>query len=359
MDVVANYAAREEAVGAFFSCEGGKGKSPADDDEGPSRGPKKNKKKKKARPFQREAFDDDLVAATERKKPRGPPEGAIFYKMLKEPCPYHKRGANHKFEDCRMLKRHFDGLGFKKDDQKKEKSGDRGDDKEDEGFPAVHDCYMIYGGPSTQLTARQRKRERREVFAARMLVLQYLNWSNTPITFNRDDHPDKVIAPGVYPLIVDPIIVNARLSKVLMDGGSSLNIIYLETLDLLGIKRTQLQPSTGGFHGVVPGKKALPVGRIDLPVYFGTAANFRKEILTFEVVGFRGTYHAIIERLGYAKFMAIPNYTYIKLKMPGPKGSSPSAPPTSTRTSATSSASNMEKLSRAPPSSPRSSRPWL
>jgi len=51
MDVVANYAVGEEAVGAFFSCKGGKGKSPADDDEGPSRGPKKNKKKKKARPF--------------------------------------------------------------------------------------------------------------------------------------------------------------------------------------------------------------------------------------------------------------------------------------------------------------------
>jgi len=105
-----------------------------------------------------------------------------------------------------------------------------------------------------------------------------------------------------------------------MDGGSSLNIIYLETLNLLGINRTQLQPSVGGFHGVVPGKKALPVGRIDLPVCFGTAANFRKETLTFEVVGFRGTYHAIIGRPGYARFMAIPNYTYLKLKMPGPKG---------------------------------------
>jgi len=73
---------------------------------------------------------------------------------------------------------------------------------------------------------------------------------------------------------------------MLMDGGSSLNIIYLETLDLLDINRAQLQPSAGRFHGVVPGKKALPVGRIDLPVCFGTAANFRKETLTFEVVGF-------------------------------------------------------------------------
>jgi len=83
----------------------------------------------------------------DRKRPRGPPEGAIFDKMLMEPYPYHKGGANHKLEDCRMLKRHFDGLGFKKDDQKKEKSSDMGDDKNDEGFPAVHNCYMIYGGP--------------------------------------------------------------------------------------------------------------------------------------------------------------------------------------------------------------------
>jgi len=112
-----------------------------------------------------------------------------------------------------MLKRHFDDLGFKKDDQKKEKNDDKGDDKEDEGFPAVHDCYMIYSGPSTQLTARQHKRERREVFVARMAVPQYLNWSCTPITFNQNDHPDKVVAPGVYPLVVDPIIVNTRLSK--------------------------------------------------------------------------------------------------------------------------------------------------
>jgi hypothetical protein len=38
------------------------------------------------------------------------------------------------------------------------------------------------------------------------------------------------------------------------------------------------------------------------------------------VVGFRGTYHAILRRPCYAKFMAVPNYTYLKMKMPGPKG---------------------------------------
>jgi hypothetical protein len=140
------------------------------------------------------------------------------------------------------------------------------------------------------------------------------------ITFDCDDHPDYVLNPRVYPLVVDPIITNTRLTKVLMDGGSGLNIIFAQTLDLLGIARTCLQPSVRGFHGVVLGKRAEPVGRVDLPVCFGTPTNFRKETLTFEVVGFCGTYHAILGHPCYARFMAVPNYTYLKLKMPGPNG---------------------------------------
>jgi hypothetical protein len=38
------------------------------------------------------------------------------------------------------------------------------------------------------------------------------------------------------------------------------------------------------------------------------------------VVGFRGAYHAILGWSCYAKFMVVPNYTYLKMKMPGPKG---------------------------------------
>jgi len=41
------------------------------------------------------------------------------------------------------------------------------------------------------------------------------------------------------------------------------------------------------------------------------------ETLTFEVVGFHGTYHAILGCPCYMKFMNVPNYTYLKLKMLG------------------------------------------
>jgi hypothetical protein len=105
-----------------------------------------------------------------------------------------------------------------------------------------------------------------------------------------------------------------------MDGGSSLNIIYSETLGLLQIDLSSIRTDAAPFHGIIPGKRVQPLGQLDLPVCFGTPSNFRKETLTFEVVGFRGTYHAVLGRPCYAKFMAVPNYTYLKLKMSGPNG---------------------------------------
>ncbi|XP_066385187.1 uncharacterized protein [Miscanthus floridulus] len=48
------------------------------------------------------------------------------------------------------------------------------------------------------------------------------------------------------------------------------------------------------------------------------------ETLTFEVVGFPGTFHAILGHPCYTKFMVVPNYTYLKLKIPGLDGVSTS-----------------------------------
>jgi hypothetical protein len=67
------------------------------------------------------------------------------------------------------------------------------------------------------------------------------------------------------------------------------------------------------FHGV-------PIGQIDLPVTFGDVHNFHTETLTFEVVAFSRMYHAILGRLAYTMFMAVPNYTYLKLKILARRG---------------------------------------
>ncbi|XP_066324083.1 uncharacterized protein [Miscanthus floridulus] len=103
-----------------------------------------------------------------------------------------------------------------------------------------------------------------------------------------------------------------------MDGGSGLNILYIDTLDALCIPRSELRLVSSPFPGMIQGMQAYPLGQIDLPVMFGDRANFRSGVLTFKVVYFLGSYHAILGRPCYAKFMVVPNYTYLKLKMPGP-----------------------------------------
>jgi hypothetical protein len=68
------------------------------------------------------------------------------------------------------------------------------------------------------------------------------------------------------------------------------------------------------FYGVVPGKATYPIGRVCLPVTFGTKENFRTEYLTFEVADFHSSYHAILGRPMLAKFMALPHHKDVGAK---------------------------------------------
>jgi hypothetical protein len=97
---------------------------------------------------------------------------------------------------------------------------------------------------------------------------EYLKWSKVFITFDRSDHPDIVPKPGWYPLIVSPIIKDVKLNQVLVDIGSSLNILFLKTFNQMGLCRAMLRPSRAPFHGIVPSATATPIGQITLPVTF-------------------------------------------------------------------------------------------
>jgi hypothetical protein len=320
MDIATKFASGQEAVEAIFrNDKQPQGRQKEDTPEASVQRGTKKKAKKKAQ-AKRDAVDADLVAAAEHRNPRKPLGGAnAFDKILKESCPYHRGPVKHTLEECDMLRRYFNKAGPSAEGGKDQDNNKKGCDKEEE-FQEVHNCFMIYGGQVANASARHRKQERREVCSVKVAASVYRDWSDKPITFDQGDHPDCVPSPGRYPLVVEPVIGNARLTKVLMNGGSSLNIIYAENLGLLGVDLSAIRADAAPFHGIVPGKHVQPLGQLDLPVCFGTPSNFRKETLTFEVVGFRGTYHAVLGRPCYAKFMVVPNYTYLKLKMSGPNG---------------------------------------
>ena len=114
------------------------------------------------------------------------------------------------------------------------------------------------------------------------------------------------------------MVSQVYLAKVVIDGGSALDIIFASTLESMGYDMTSLVPSDQAFYGIIPGAGSTPVGRVTLPVTFNTRDNYCTEYVNFEVAEFETSYHAILGRPSLAKFMAIPNHTYLLLKMPAP-----------------------------------------
>jgi hypothetical protein len=121
-------------------------------------------------------------------------------------------------------------------------------------------------------------------------------------------------------LVLEAQIGGFTSKNVFMDGGSSLNLIYTDTLWKIKIPMADLLPSETSFHNIVLGKPTYPLGVIHLDVIFGTPTNFRKEKIEFEVIDWPSQYHAILGRPAFARFMAVPQYAYLKLQMPGNRG---------------------------------------
>jgi hypothetical protein len=85
------------------------------------------------------------------------------------------------------------------------------------------------------------------------------------------------------------------ITKVLIDGGAGLNIIFSDTLRKMGLEFAgMITPTSVPFYEKVPGKAAMTLGQITLPVTFGTPTNCRIDFIKFKVADFESSYHAIL-----------------------------------------------------------------
>ena len=85
---------------------------------------------------------------------------------------------------------------------------------------------------------------------------KYMHWSERPVTWTWEDHPAVMPNPGGYALVLDPTIVapqrTCKFSRVLINGGSNINILYRDTMTKLGLEAKDLEPTRTIFHGIVP-----------------------------------------------------------------------------------------------------------
>ncbi|KAK1680824.1 hypothetical protein QYE76_041672 [Lolium multiflorum] len=262
-----------------------------------------------------------------------------FEQMLDSPCKYHsgKNPSNHSTRDCHFMKRLTSGEPLPPPPPPPPAGGPGGQAGAEANNLEHHEAnqvhhggrylaedatYIIFTSEPEDKTSQQRRSL--EVNAVMPPVPQYLNWSEQAITFDRRDTPAVLPKPGSYAMVLDPTIGttrrSVRFSRVLIDGGSSINILYRDTARKLGIQEAELRPTPTVFHGIVPGHCCQPIGRITLEVMFGKPDNFRTENIEFEVVDLVSPYHALLGRPALTKFMAVPHYGYLKMKLPGPKG---------------------------------------
>jgi hypothetical protein len=237
--------------------------------------------------------------------------------LLKEKCSWHLDG-NHTTEQCYQLRRALKDTPEPRHphNKKGKKKADKGNDDFQEPDKTVN---VLFGGLPNR---RAQKATQREVLSIEPAVPTPLRWSEVPITFSRVDQWTSFSEPGRFPLILKPVVAGSRLNKVLIDGGSGLNVLFTKTLKKMKLDITHMvTKSTSPFYGIVPGNAAIPLGSVVLPVTFGeTRENYRTEYIKFEVADFETSYHAILGRPAIAKFMAVPHYTYLVLKMLSPAG---------------------------------------
>jgi hypothetical protein len=261
---------------------------------------------------------DNIVAAVQRPvKDNSKKTSGGLKDLLKEKCPWNLEG-NHTTEQCYQLRRALKDSPDPRPphDKKGKKKADEGNDDFQEPDKTVN---VLFGGLPTK---RSQKATRREILNIEPMVPTPLRWLEVPITFSHADQWTSFSEPGRFPLVLKPVVAGSRLNKVLIDGGSGLNALFTKTLKKMKLDITHmLTKSTSPFYGIVPGNTIIPLGSVVLPVTFGeTRENYRTEYIKFEVADFETSYHAILGRPAIAKFMAVPHYTYLVLKMPSPAG---------------------------------------
>jgi hypothetical protein len=103
-------------------------------------------------------------------------------------------------------------------------------------FPRVdRQVNVIFGCHGAQENRRQQNLNDRQVLVATTSALAPYRWSEHAITFSRADQWLNFDHPGKYLLLVDPVIRESRVKKVLVDEGSSINVTFPRILQALGV----------------------------------------------------------------------------------------------------------------------------
>ncbi|XP_022031551.1 uncharacterized protein LOC110932532 [Helianthus annuus] len=121
-------------------------------------------------------------------------------------------------------------------------------------------------------------------------------------------------------LIISAAVGDYRMRRILVDTGSSEDIIYEHCFNTMQPEDRKLLESVHAPIKGFTGEKVDPIGQITFPVTFGQSPKERTILLTFLVVHAESYHNVIIGRFTLGKLDAIVSMARGFMKFPTPRG---------------------------------------
>ena len=137
---------------------------------------------------------------------------------------------------------------------------------------------------------------------------------DTAITFS-DSDLEGCQHPHDDPLVIKAVVANKTIHRVLVNNGSSADIIFASAFDKMGIGREKLEPASTHLQGF-SGEKVLPLGSIQLVLTLGDPPCQATTIVRFLTVDAPSAYNVLLGRPSLNAIKAIPSAYHMVIKFP-------------------------------------------
>ena len=141
---------------------------------------------------------------------------------------------------------------------------------------------------------------------------------DTAITFS-DSDLEGCQHPHDDPLVIRAVMDKKTIHRVLVDNGSSTDIIFASAFDKMGIGRERLEPFNTHLRGF-SGEKVLPLGLIQLVLTLGDPPCQATTIVRFLIVDAPSAYNVLLGRPSLNAIKAIPSAFHMVIKFPTANG---------------------------------------
>ena len=169
------------------------------------------------------------------------------------------------------------------------------------------------GGESSS-ARKAHLRRIRSVEMGEIQAVSKLSRLDNTITFS-DSYLERCQHPHDDPLVVRAIVANTTVHRVLIDNGSSADIIFASAFGKMGIGREKLEPFNTHLRGF-SGEKVLPLGSIQLVQTLGEPPCQATTIARFLIVDAPSAYNMLLGRPSLNAIKAIPLAYHMIIKFP-------------------------------------------